>query len=226
MSRVQVPLPAPFTASFGPSQVSSGTSASASHRRMPRAMPIFRRAPATGHPTAGAAAAAGAAGDAAAGERRGAAVTFIAPGTRIRGELGGTTDVQIEGEIAGNVDVDALVVVGARGSVLGPLHGRAVRVSGQVAGNVTAAERVEVGAAGSVEGDIAAPRVVIAEGAFFKGKIDMKSDHNRESRRSAKAGAETSKTTAAPPAREAPGSNASNAAHATHEVDTAEAGSK
>src|ERR1700686_492633 len=106
---------------------------------MPQAMPIFRRAPATGHPTSAAPAAAGAAGDAAAGERRGAAATFIAPGTRLKGEMGGPTDVQIEGDIAGNVDVDALVVVGARGSVLGSLQGKALRVSGQVAGNVTAA---------------------------------------------------------------------------------------
>ena len=165
-------------------------------------MPIFRRAPATGHPTSAAPAAAGAAGDAAAGERRGAAVTYIAPGTRITGELGGTTDVQIEGEIAGNVAVDALVVVGARGSVLGSLQGKAVRVSGQVAGNVTAAERVEVGAAGSVEGDIAAPRVVIAEGAFFKGKIEM-SDQNPEPRRAARAGASAPDTAPAQEPRNA-----------------------
>jgi cytoskeletal protein CcmA (bactofilin family) len=156
---------------------------------MPQDMPIFRRAPAPGLPTAAAPAAGGVAGDAAAGERRGGAATVIAAGTRIEGEVSGTADLQVEGEIAGNVDVDALVVVGARGSVLGPLHGRVVRISGQVAGNVTAAERVEVGAAGSVEGDIAAPRVVIAEGAFFKGKIEMKSDQNPEPRRAARAGA-------------------------------------
>lgn len=169
-------------------------------------MPIFRRAHATGHPTSAAPAAAATlagAGDAAAAERRGAAVTFIASGTRLRGELAGTTDVQIEGEITGSVDVDALVVVGARGSVLGPLHGRVVRVSGQVAGDVTAAERVEVGAAGSVEGDIAAPRVVIAEGAFFKGKIEMKSDQNPEPRRAARTGASAPDTAAAQQPRNA-----------------------
>jgi cytoskeletal protein CcmA (bactofilin family) len=147
-------------------------------------MPIFRRASATGLPASPPSTVPGAAGEAAAGARRGTA-TCIAPGTRIAGEVSGTTDVQIEGEIAGEVRVDALVVVGAGGSVLGPLHGKVVRVSGQVAGNVTAVERVEVGAGGSVEGDIAAPRVVIAEGAFFKGKIEMKSDQNPEPRRAA-----------------------------------------
>jgi len=166
-------------------------------------MPIFRRAPSPGLPTAAAPAVGGVAGDAAAGERRGAAATFIGSGTRVKGEVSGRADVQVEGEIAGNVDVDALVVVGAGGSVLGPVHGRVVRVSGQVAGNVTAAERVEVAAAGSVEGDISAPRVVIAEGAFFKGKIEMKSDQNPEPRRAARAGASAPDKAAAKESRDA-----------------------
>jgi cytoskeletal protein CcmA (bactofilin family) len=152
-------------------------------------MPIFRRdAPAVPPPAASSAGA----GEGHGGARR-ATVTLVAPGTKIKGEVTGSTEIQIEGEIEGNVRVDAPVVVGAGGSVLGPVHGRLVRVAGQVIGNVAGAERVEVSAAGSVEGDIAAPRVVIAEGAFFKGKIDMKSDDNPGSRRPVKAGAETSK---------------------------------
>jgi cytoskeletal protein CcmA (bactofilin family) len=124
-----------------------------------------------------------------AGARRGT-VTVIVPGTKVKGEVTGTTEVQVEGEIEGDVNVEALVVVGAGGAVLGPVHGRVVRVNGQVAGTVTATERVEVGATGSVEGDIAAPRVVIAEGAFFRGKIDMKSDQGREPRHPTGASAE------------------------------------
>jgi cytoskeletal protein CcmA (bactofilin family) len=150
-------------------------------------MPIFRRDSTAGPPPS--ASAAGAA-EAHGGGRRGM-VTLVAAGTKIKGEVSGATEVQIEGEIEGNVRVDGLVSVSAGGLVHGPVHGRIVRVGGQVVGNVTGAERVEVSAAGSVEGDIAAPRVVIAEGAFFKGKIDMKSDHDQEPRRPAKAGAET-----------------------------------
>jgi cytoskeletal protein CcmA (bactofilin family) len=100
-----------------------------------------------------------------------------------------------------------------------------VRVAGQVVGNVTGAERVEVNAAGSVEGDIAAPRVVIAEGAFFKGKIDMKSDHDGESRRPVKTGAETGKTAAAP-ARDAAGAHGTAGAHGAHAADIAKDGSQ
>lgn len=163
-------------------------------------MPIFRR-DTTATPQPPSATAAGG-GESPSGARRGT-VTFVAPGTRIKGEVTGATEIHIEGELEGDVKVEALVVVGAGGSVRGPISGRVVRVAGQVAGDVTGAERVEVSAAGSVEGDIAAPRVVIAEGAFFKGKIDMQSDNQREPRRPAKAGAESPKTAAAEQARNA-----------------------
>lgn len=153
-------------------------------------MPIFRRAPAAGPSNSSASSAAG---DALAPARQ-SAVTVLASGTRLEGKVTGTTEVQIEGEVAGEVRVEAVVVVGAGGVVLGPVHGSVVRVTGQVTGNVTAADRVEVSASGSVEGDIAAPRVMIAEGAFFRGKIEMRSHPNPESRRAAKAAAEAPKT--------------------------------
>jgi len=156
-------------------------------------MSIFRRDPTTASATA---AAPPSSREGPLGARRGT-VTVIVPGTKIRGEVTGTTEVQVEGEIEGNVNVEALVVVGEGGAVLGPVHGRVVRVNGQVAGAVTATERVEVGATGSVEGDIAAPRVVIAEGAFFRGKIDMKSDQGREPRHPAHPGTEPAATAAA-----------------------------
>jgi cytoskeletal protein CcmA (bactofilin family) len=140
--------------------------------------------------------AAGAGEDTAAGAAgQGGTVTHIAAGTRIQGEVAGSSDVQIEGEVDGRVAVQALVVVGVGGAVAGPLHGRVVRVAGRVAGRVTAVERVEVAATGSVEGDLAAPRVVIAEGAFFRGQIEMRSDHDGQPRRDAEAGAEAADRT-------------------------------
>src|SRR5262245_42829473 len=106
-------------------------------------------------------------------------LTHIAAGTRIRGEVTGPTELLIEGEIAGEIRLEATVTIGAEGAVQGPVSAPVVRVGGKVAGNVTAADRVEVAASGSVEGDISAPRVVIAEGAFFKGRVEM---HGEESR--------------------------------------------
>ncbi|HYG64745.1 MAG TPA: polymer-forming cytoskeletal protein [Thermoanaerobaculia bacterium] len=124
-------------------------------------------------------------------------ITHIAPGTRIRGEVTGSSELLVEGEVEGDIRVDSVVVVGAEGSIQGPINAQVVRIGGRVTGNVSAAERVEVSPAGSVEGDIAASRVVIAEGAFFKGRIEMSGEKNAAGR-SGKGPGEPSKAAGEP----------------------------
>lgn len=115
----------------------------------------------------------GAAGAAPAAAPRDRAVTRIAEGTRVRGEITGATELLVEGEVEGEIRLDARAVVGPAGRVRGQVAARSVLVAGTVEGDVRGAERVEVGASGKLEGDIVAPRVTIAEGAFFKGKVEM-----------------------------------------------------
>ncbi len=105
-------------------------------------------------------------------------MTHVAAGTRIRGEVTGPTELLIEGEVEGEIRLDATVTIGAEGAVQGPVSAPIVRIGGKVAGNVTAGDRVEVASSGSVEGDISAPRIVIAEGAFFKGRVEMRGEEN------------------------------------------------
>jgi len=131
-------------------------------------------------------------------------VTHIAPGTRLKGEITGATEVLVDGEVEGEIRVDSNVEVGNEGVVQGPIAAQVVRVSGRVVGNVQATDRVEVRPAGSLEGDIAAPRVIIAEGAFFKGRVDMKGDKNREGNRP-KGAAEPSSKAAEPSNKKAQG---------------------
>src|SRR5262249_6504782 len=109
-------------------------------------------------------------------------LTQIAPGSRVQGEVTGATELLIEGEVEGTIKVEAKVEVGATGVVKGPITAQVVRVSGKVMGNVRGADRVEIGPSAVLEGDIAAPRVVIAEGAFFKGKVEMRSDKAKAGR--------------------------------------------
>jgi cytoskeletal protein CcmA (bactofilin family) len=99
--------------------------------------------------------------------------TLVARGSRVDGLLGGSADLEIEGEVHGEIKVDAMVLVGPNGLVEAPVQARVVRVAGKVRGPVRATERVEILASGSLEGDVAAPRVTIAEGAFVKGKVEM-----------------------------------------------------
>ncbi|MDO9106416.1 MAG: polymer-forming cytoskeletal protein [Methylovulum sp.] len=92
----------------------------------------------------------------------------------IKGELNGSEDLLIEGQIEGKIDLkEHLLTIGQNGRIHAEIHAKAVVVQGQVVGNIVASERVMIRENGSVVGDIVAPRVSIAEGAIFKGKIDM-----------------------------------------------------
>ena len=107
-------------------------------------------------------------------------VTHVAPGTKVKGEILGATELLVEGEVEGEVRVNANVTIGGDGTVNGPITAPAVRISGRVVGDVTAHDRVEVSASGSLEGNISSPRIVIGEGAFFRGKVDMKGGEKAE----------------------------------------------
>lgn len=115
-------------------------------------------------------------------------ITHIAPGTRLRGEVSGPTELLVEGEVAGEIRVEEAVTVGADGVVNGPISAPVVRIGGRVVGNVHATDRVEISASGSLEGDIDAPRIAIAEGAFFKGWSNRKRERAPEGRRPRGAG--------------------------------------
>ncbi len=99
--------------------------------------------------------------------------THIAAGSKVIGEISGEADLIIDGVVEGEIHLQSRVVVGAEGRVEGKIHAHSVEVAGKVLGNVKGDERVEVLATGSLEGDVLSPRVVIAEGAFFKGKVEM-----------------------------------------------------
>ena len=139
-------------------------------------MSIFSRRDSIAPPSAAAGGSAETASTVAPASAQRRRVTHIAPGSRIQGQITGPTELLVEGEVEGEIRVEAAVMIGSEGVVQGPIRAQAVRVSGRVVGSVQATERVEIGPTGSLEGDIAAPRVVIAEGAFFKGRVEMKGD--------------------------------------------------
>jgi cytoskeletal protein CcmA (bactofilin family) len=102
-----------------------------------------------------------------------AGTTHIAPGAKITGQVNGNSDLVIDGELEGQVRLDSHVTVGTEGRVQGDIVAKSVRIGGRVVGNVQGHEKVEILPTGRLEGDVAAPRVVLAEGAFFKGKVEM-----------------------------------------------------
>lgn len=115
-------------------------------------------------------------------------ITHIAPGSHVEGLITGPTELLVEGAVEGEIRIDAPVIVGAEGVVQGPISAQVVRIGGRVIGNVAALDRIEVAPSGSLEGDVVAPRIVIAEGAYFKGKVEMKGEKAEETRRAKGAG--------------------------------------
>jgi len=92
----------------------------------------------------------------------------------ISGELSGNEDLTIEGRVEGRIELrDHNLVIGPKGKIQAEIHAKTVTVHGEVVGNVRGDDRVEISNSGTVRGDIHAPRIIIADGARFKGSVDM-----------------------------------------------------
>ena len=101
-------------------------------------------------------------------------VVNIGKSVVIKGELSGSEDLTLEGQVDGKIELKQHVLtIGPHGRVRAQIFAKAVVVLGEVVGNIKAVEKVAIGDTGSVEGDIDAPKVAIAEGARFRGGIDM-----------------------------------------------------
>jgi len=105
---------------------------------------------------------------------KGEAMANIGKSISIKGDLTGNEDLVIEGKVEGKVELpNNQLTVGANGVVKAEVSAKSVVVIGRVAGNVKGSERIEIQATGIVEGDVAAPRLVVAEGAVVNGSIQM-----------------------------------------------------
>jgi cytoskeletal protein CcmA (bactofilin family) len=118
----------------------------------------------------------------------------------IRGEVSGGEDLTIEGQVEGKIELrQNILTIGPNAKIKAQVFAKTVIVQGEVHGNVTAAERVDIRDNGSVDGDLSAPRVAIADGAHFRGSIDMQ----RTGAKTAEPKAEHKPAAAAPAAQTA-----------------------
>jgi len=119
--------------------------------------------------------------------------TIIGESILISGSLNGDEDLTVRGRVEGTLTLTKTLVVEPTGIVKAEVQVRNCVIAGVVVGNVTATESVEITKEGRMVGDIAAPRVIIVDGASFRGRIDM-GEVNVE-------GARSSSRAAAAPAR-------------------------
>lgn len=102
-------------------------------------------------------------------------IAHIGKSVIIRGELSGSEDLFLDGEVEGNIDLrNHNLVIGPNGRVRANVHAKDVVIHGKVDGNIVGVDRVELKKSALLNGDIDTQRIVIEDGAFFKGSIDIR----------------------------------------------------
>jgi cytoskeletal protein CcmA (bactofilin family) len=142
-----------------------------------------------------------------------AEVAHIGKSVLVKGELSGSEDLYLDGEVEGSIELRGhSLTVGPNGRVRANIHARDVTVHGKVDGNIRGSERVELKRSAQVVGDITTQRVVIEDGAFFKGGIDIQREGAKAEGKAAETRAAASTAAAAgvsAPSASAPASMAS-----------------
>jgi cytoskeletal protein CcmA (bactofilin family) len=102
-----------------------------------------------------------------------AMATVIGESILISGNLEGDEDLTIRGRVEGSVRLQRTLIVEASGIVKADVTVKDAIISGVVVGNVNASDSVQITAEGRMVGDLSAPRVIIVDGASFRGRVDM-----------------------------------------------------
>lgn len=125
----------------------------------------------------------------------------------VKGELSGSEDLYLDGEVEGTIELrDHSLVVGPNGRVRANITAREVVLHGKAEGNIHATDRVELRKSCVLVGDITTHRIMIEDGAFFKGAVDVQKESKPEPRKAMAAAAGA----AAAPSYSAPAAPASN----------------
>ena len=132
----------------------------------------------------------------------------IGPSLRIKGNLSGEEDLLIEGRVEGEVTLEGNdLTVGSKAHIKANLRAKVISIDGEVCGDLFGQEKIVIRKTGDVEGNLVAPRVILEDGATFKGSVDMEAEASqqvparRRSERSVKRPDEKSKAVEMPPAR-------------------------
>jgi cytoskeletal protein CcmA (bactofilin family) len=108
-------------------------------------------------------------------------VAHIGKSVVIKGELSGSEDLYLDGEVEGTIELNRhSLSVGPNGRIRAHVNAREVIIHGKVDGNIKAADRVELKRTAVLVGDIQTQRITIEDGAYFKGSIDIQREAKKE----------------------------------------------
>jgi cytoskeletal protein CcmA (bactofilin family) len=100
-------------------------------------------------------------------------VTLIGESIKIKGQIKSNETLQLDGEMEGQLDIGDRLIVGAKAKVAAQVKAKEVDVAGVIRGNVVATERLVLRKGAHLEGDVKTAGIVIEDGAYFKGGIDI-----------------------------------------------------
>jgi cytoskeletal protein CcmA (bactofilin family) len=126
------------------------------------------------------------------------AAACIGRGIRIKGEVTGTEDLFVDGQVEGrlNLTTNSCLTVGPNGDVKADLTAREIIVRGKVEGKVTARDKLLIGSTGQITGEVQTDRLAIEDGALLRGKVEAGKQSSRpaEAKASAAAASVTGKS--------------------------------
>ncbi len=116
--------------------------------------------------------------------------TLIGPKLSVNGHVRASEQVRVLGRVTGNMNVSGTVVIESGGVVTANIKAEEIVIRGKVHGDIECL-RANIESGGELLGDVASPRMMLADGAVFKGKIDMspKDDSSLESEKAESASA-------------------------------------
>lgn len=111
-------------------------------------------------------------------------IAHIGKSVMIKGELSGSEDLYLDGEVEGSIELhDHNLTVGPNGRVKANINAKEVVIQGKVDGSISGSDRVELRKSGVLVGDIVTQRIIIEDGAYFKGGIDIRKDNHQGTKR-------------------------------------------
>jgi cytoskeletal protein CcmA (bactofilin family) len=115
--------------------------------------------------------------------RNSSEVAHIGKAVLIKGELSGSEDLYLDGEVEGTIELHHnSLTVGPNARIRAHVHAREVVIHGKVDGNISGTERVELRRSAVLVGDITTQRISVEDGAYFKGNIDVQREAKSEAK--------------------------------------------
>jgi cytoskeletal protein CcmA (bactofilin family) len=103
-------------------------------------------------------------------------MSYLGKSMKIKGKISSDEYLTVEGQVEGNIDISKTLTIGKNGYVNGTINADIVKLDGKAEGNITAASKLEIASSGTFQGTIKSDKLVIDEGAIFKGKVNVEDD--------------------------------------------------